>query len=978
MENEKIYARLKNNRFQAELNRFFQLSIDLFCIAGFDGYFKWVSPASKAILSYREAELKTRPFLDFVHPEDRNATLIAIAKLAQDEVIHNFENRYRAKDGTYKWLLWNGIAVLSENLIYCTARDITARKQAALALQESEERYRSVVTAMAEGVVLQDANGLIQASNTQAEAILGLSVEQMMGKTSFDPNWKTIQEDGSPFRGEEHPAMVTLQTGKPCSNVVMGIYKPKGELTWISINSQPLFYPNEAKPYAVVTSFTDITNRKQTEEMLRQQIQRERLLGKITNHIHQSLDLGEILRTTVTEIRKFLQCDRVLIYRLEDKEKNSEIVVETVNSSCLSTDYASIAETRFIVDLTQRYYQGKIAVINDIYQEALSQSYLEQLHCLQIRAYIVIPIINDEESWGLLIAQQFNQPRDWQEFEIDLLQQVSTQAAIAIQKSELYLQAQQEIALRHQAEVRLRQQVKQEKLIGKMLDRIRQSLDLETVLNTTVAEVKNFLKCDRVLIFRLNPQGGGNVIAESVEIPWSKILDSHIYDPCFQNSYVETYRQGKVTSIDDIDGANLQPCYVQLLKKFQVRASLVVPILQNQQLWGLLIAHQCSGPRVWQDRNKSLLQQLATQVAIAIQQSQLYQQTCYQAEREKVLNRVLQAIHSSLDLQAIFKAAVSEIGNLLQVDRVTIAEYQVPKAVWQIVAEYRLSEDLSTTTGLEIPDDNNEIAARLKRRETIIVNNTITEIQQSDEVNSSLAVLFPHSWLMVPLWVEHENQVWGSLNLWHEKNSHTWQESEIELAQIVANQLAIALNQSQLYQKLQKANQELERIATLDSLTEIANRRYFDSILEREWQRLQREKQPLSLIFCDVDYFKKYNDTYGHQSGDRCLRQVAQALKKAIKRPGDLVARYGGEEFVIILPNTPLEGAKAIGERLRQAIQALQIAHKASPISPYITLSLGLSSLIPQPETSANTLVENADRALYEAKKQGRDRLNWC
>lgn len=673
------YHPIKHNRFQAELNRFFQLSIDLFCIAGFDGYFKWVSPASQAILSYREAELKTRPFLDFVHPEDRNVTLIAIAKLAQDEVVHNFENRYRTKDGTYKWLLWNGIAVLSENLIYCTARDITARKQ----------------------------------------------------------------------------------------------------------------------------------------------------------------------------------------------------------------------------------------------------------------------------------------------------------AAIAIQKSELYLQAQQEIALRHQAEVKLRQQVRQEKLIGKMLDRIRQSLDLKTVLNTTVAEVKNFLKCDRVLIFRLTPQGGGNVIAESVETPWVKILDSYIYDPCFQHHYVEMYLGGKARSIDDIYQANLQPCYIELLKKFQVRASLVVPILQNQQIWGLLIAHQCSSPRVWQDRNKSLLQQLATQVAIAIQQSQLYQQTCYQAEREKVLNRVLQAIHSSLDLQAIFKAAVSEIGNLLQVDRVTIAEYQVPKAVWQIVAEYRLSEDLSATTGLEIPDDNNEIAARLKRRETVIVNNTITELQQSNDVNSSLAVLFPHSWLMVPLWVENENQVWGSLNLWHERNSHTWQESEIELAQIVANQLAIALNQSQLYQKLQKANQELERIATLDSLTGIANRRYFDSILNREWQRLQREKQPLSLIFCDVDYFKKYNDTYGHQSGDRCLRQVAQALKKAIKRPGDLVARYGGEEFVIILPNTPLEGAKAIGERLRQAIQALQMTHEASPISPYITLSLGLSSLIPQPETSANTLVENADRALYEAKKQGRDRLNW-
>lgn len=144
-------------------------------------------------------------------------------------------------------------------------------------LQESEERYRSVIASMTEGVVLQLANGQITACNASAERIIGLTPEQMMGLTSVDLDWRTVQEDGSPFPGEQHPAMITLGTGKPQSNVVMGIHKSDKTLTWISINSQPLFHLHQSQPYAVVTTFADITERKQVEEMLRNQAERDRL-----------------------------------------------------------------------------------------------------------------------------------------------------------------------------------------------------------------------------------------------------------------------------------------------------------------------------------------------------------------------------------------------------------------------------------------------------------------------------------------------------------------------------------------------------------------------------------------------------------------------------------------------------------------------------------------------------------------------------
>ncbi|NJO20582.1 MAG: diguanylate cyclase, partial [Spirulinaceae cyanobacterium RM2_2_10] len=143
---------------------------------------------------------------------------------------------------------------------------------------------------------------------------------------------------------------------------------------------------------------------------------------------------------------------------------------------------------------------------------------------------------------------------------------------------------------------------------------------------------------------------------------------------------------------------------------------------------------------------------------------------------------------------------------------------------------------------------------------------------------------------------------------------------------------------------LQQANQELQRLATLDGLTQVANRRRFDEHLACEWRRLRREQQPLSVILCDVDYFKLYNDTYGHQAGDACLQQVAQVLGKMLKRPSDLVARYGGEEFAIILPNTTSAGACQVAEAVRAAIADLQIVHVKSTVSDYVTLSLGVAT----------------------------------
>lgn len=186
------------------------------------------------------------------------------------------------------------------------------------------------------------------------------------------------------------------------------------------------------------------------------------------------------------------------------------------------------------------------------------------------------------------------------------------------------------------------------------------------------------------------------------------------------------------------------------------------------------------------------------------------------------------------------------------------------------------------------------------------------------------------------------------------------------------------IQQVRLYQQLETANHELQRLAAIDSLTQVANRRRFDEYLQQEWQRMLREQLPLSLILCDIDCFKLYNDTYGHQAGDDCLRQVAQVIQNAAKRAIDLPARYGGEEFAVILPNTDQEGAILVAQDIQTGVKELGISHSASKVCDTVTVSLGVSNTIPSVITSPELLINAADKALYQAKAEGRDRYCTC
>ncbi|MCD8489210.1 MAG: PAS domain S-box protein [Desertifilum sp.] len=401
-----------------------------------------------------------------------------------------------------------------------------------------------------------------------------------------------------------------------------------------------------------------------------------------------------------------------------------------------------------------------------------------------------------------------------------------TRASIEFQGQTAALTTAFDITERKSAECALRQQTERERLISSMAQRIRASLNLGDILQTTVAEVRQFLQVDRTIIYRHYPDGRGVVMVESVSPPWKTMLGAQFGDEAFDPRQIQPFQQVSTVAVTNIQTANLSPRALLFLKQFQIQAFLAVPLVQNRE---------------W-DRAKTPM--------------------------------------------------VLELSPGL------------PSGV-----------------------------------------------------------------------VPEQMGFWGSVIAQDCQSPRTWRSYEVALLQQLATQVAIAIQQAELYQRLEQANQQLQKLATIDSLTGLANRRRFDEYLNEQWRSLTRDRKPLSLILCDIDFFKLYNDFFGHLGGDFCLQHVAQVLEGMARRPADLVSRYGGEEFAIILPQTPVQGAIQVAESIRQAVKDLKMSHPGSRVSPYVTFSLGVASTVPCADVLPDVLIATADTALYEAKDRGRDRV---
>ena len=368
------------------------------------------------------------------------------------------------------------------------------------------------------------------------------------------------------------------------------------------------------------------------------------------------------------------------------------------------------------------------------------------------------------------------------------------------------------------------------------------------------------------------------------------------------------------------------------------------------------------------------------------------------SERQQVLmKQIVDKIRNSIDLETVLKTTVDEVQQFLNTEQVLI--YHCPSERTEDILVVSSSLDnLSVQRAVVrfISAMNFNPCGLAKSQSICIKAIEDSQVESTKKYFPSKAKL-AKSYLSLPIHVgdlnnyaykdlthplieqndlkESSAELWGMLIAYNTQISRKWHDWEISFLQKLTTQVSIAIQQSQLWNKLHLANQKLQQLAISDGLTGIANRRYFDLVLNNEWKRSTREQQPLSLILCDIDYFKAYNDTYGHQKGDRCLQKIAAILQKHTRRSTDLVARYGGEEFAIILPNTNANGALFIAQNINKKLTKQKLTHAKSRVSKYVTCSMGISTIVPNIRQSVANIIESADRLLYQAKSSGRNQI---
>jgi len=343
-----------------------------------------------------------------------------------------------------------------------------------------------------------------------------------------------------------------------------------------------------------------------------------------------------------------------------------------------------------------------------------------------------------------------------------------------------------------------------------------------------------------------------------------------------------------------------------------------------------------------------------------------------QIKRAQLLAKVSQEISRLQNLKRILQQVVREVRLFLGVDRLVIIDLK-DKMAGEVTYEDH-SADVESMMGWKLRHTwvvKEKFLAKYRQGYPIAVNNIHT--QQLDETELTFLEYFQISAdLTIPLL--ENTELWGLLAA-HHSEPREWQPEDRRLLETLGTQISTAIQRDRLHQHLTQANEKLRRYAYLDGLTQVANRRRFEQFLSDEWRRLMREQLPLALIMADIDHFKAYNDIYGHQAGDECLRRVAGTLRSAIHRPADMVARYGGEEFVLVLPNTDIEGAEIVAEKIRTQVRSQKIPHRGSTSDRIVTISLGVAVIYPHPLKSPDRLIKAADQALYQAKHEGRDRV---
>ncbi|HIK05554.1 MAG TPA: PAS domain S-box protein [Trichormus sp. M33_DOE_039] len=591
----------------AKHSRFFESAIDLFCIASFDGYFRFLNSAWTKTLGWSQAELQAQPFIEFVHPDDREITSFNTQKIVKciADVI-GFENRYLCRDGSYKWLEWNGNIDREEQVIYAVARDITAQKETEILVQENIKELEAFKFALNAHslVAITDIQGRITYANQQFCQVSKYSREELLGqdhriinsgyhsKEFFANLWRTISQ-GQIWKGE------------------IKNRAKDGTAYWVDTLIAPLLDKN-GKPYQYVSIRTDITQRKFSELALVERSRLSLLSADVSLALSQSGTLPEVLQHCIDTISQYLDITFACIWTFERQTQQLELQagVQCQNASCnvlrSQQDFPHhMVLANNIIGVMAQNYQP---IVNEQVRVNHQDKLLNPLFLsLQVSAY---PLIIEQKLIGIIAL--FNQQL-LTEATHNLLNWIANNIAVAIDR----IWAREELLSRREA------------LLLRLASQIRSSLDIDTILETAVNEIRSLLQVDRCYFIQYSvslSQPSFTITHEARNSQLPPMLgnlplqNNHLFTKVFLNQ--ELVCINNIYSDSSID-QNTQA----LLSEFGITSQLLLPVKSHAGELGAIVCSHCSGERVWSQSEIGLLQAVTDQLAIAIDHAQLYNQS---------------------------------------------------------------------------------------------------------------------------------------------------------------------------------------------------------------------------------------------------------------------------------------------------------------------------------------------------------------
>ncbi|OUL19981.1 chemotaxis protein [Nostoc sp. RF31YmG] len=558
-----------------------------------------------------------------------------------------------------------------------------------------------------------------------------------------------------------------------------------------------------------------------TQTGLQQETLAKKSVAKVIEKILHISSVEKIFQTTTHEIRQLLKCDRVGVYRF-NPDWSGQFVAESVGNSwvkMVGPDFKMVWEDTHLQE-TQggRYAKGETFVVKDIYKAGHAQCHIDILEQFEMKAYIIASIFSGEQLWGLLAAYQNSGPRDWQTWEANVLTQIGSQFGVAISQAE-YLEQ-----VRAKTE-QLTQIVEQEKTLTKIVNRIRQSLDAESVFKITTQEVRQSLRCDRVGVYRFNPDWSGEFIAESVGNSWVKLVGPDIKtvweDTHLQATQGGRYARGENFVVNDMYQVGLTSCHIEILEQFEAKAFVIVPIFSGEKLWGLLAAYQNSGTREWQSWEVNFLAQIGLQFSLAKSQIEYLDQVRVKseklaqiAEQEKAFTKLVNRIRQCLDVEEIFKTSTQEIRQLLRCDRVGVFRFN-PNWSGEFVAE-SVGHNWVKLVGPDIKTvwEDTHLQETQGGRYAKGENFVVHDIYQVGHAPCHIEILEQFevkAYVIVPVFFGEK--LWGLLAAYQNSRTRDWEESEVSLLARIGDQLGLALQQTEYLQQAQAQSAQLAAAA---------------------------------------------------------------------------------------------------------------------------------------------------------------------